>query len=224
MCLSRLLCLASVAFLLAGTTWAAPATTIAEPFDGTLDDASWRAATADAIVPTDGHPGAYLRSDPLDAAVPHLILQESLGPQFLGNYRFKGVTSAGLDVQLFRADFGADQRPVTLVLGSDMGTPDDPSDDCEAAEVGPKNVPRPNTGWKTFDFKVPSASTALPQGWQLVGACAGLTPDAAWNAVIQNVQHVRFDFGEPGFFYFFQVWAIGWDNPRITLRDNGTGS
>jgi len=206
------------ALLLSGAAWAAPTITVSEPFDGTLAEASWRAATADAIVAADGHPGAYLRSDPLDAAVPSLRVQPGLGPQFLGDYRAKGVTSAGLDVALFHADFGADQRPVTLVLGSDMGTPDDPSDDCELADVGSKNVPRTGTGWKTFDFKVPSQSTTLPQGWQLVGTCAGLSPDAAWNTVIQNVQEARFDFGEPGFFYFFQVWAIGWDNPRLTLR------
>jgi hypothetical protein len=220
----RILVIATLSLLLAPTVPAAPTTTIAETFDGTLADASWRAATADTIASTGGHPGPYLLSDPLDAAVPHLILQPALGPQFLGNYRFMGVSSAGLDVQLFRADFGADQRPVTLLLGSDMGTPDDPSDDCEAANISGKNVPRPGTGWKPFDFKVPSQSTTLPQGWQLVGTCAGLAPDAAWNAVIQNVQQVRFDFGEPDIAYFFQVWSIGWDNPRITLRDNGTGS
>ena len=221
---SRILAVATLSLLLAGTALAAPTTTIAETFDGTLADASWRAATADTIVATGGHPGAYLRSDPLDAAVPSLRLQPGLGPQFLGNYRFLGVSSAGLDVALFSAGFGADQRPVTLLLGSDMGTPDDPSDDCELAQVSGKFVPRPGTGWKGFDFKVPSQSTTLPQGWQLVGTCAGLSPDAAWNAVIQGVQRVRFDFGEPGFAYFFQVWSIGWDNPRITLRGNGTGS
>src|SRR6185369_1591654 len=112
--------LATLALLFTGTVLAAPATTIFEPFDGTLDQASWRAATSDAIVPDAGHPGAYLRSDPLDAAVPQLVLQPALGPQFLGNYRFKGVTSAGFDIALFSAGFGADQRPVTLLLGSDM--------------------------------------------------------------------------------------------------------
>lgn len=77
--------------------------------------------------------------------------------------------------------------------------------------------------WKTFDFKVSSQSTTLPQGWVVVGACAGLSSDDAWNRVITRVGRASFDFAEPGFFYFFQIWSIGFDNPRITLGKGGTG-
>lgn len=197
---------------------AAPTTTIAEPFDGTIDQASWRVSTADEIVSSGGHPGNYLHVPDVDFAVPRITTVDPQAAQFLGDYRARGVVGAGVDIDLFSVSISADARPVTLLLFSDMGTPDDPSDDCEAATVSGKNLPKPGMGWRSFEYKVPSQSTTLPQGWQLVGACGNLPPDAAWDFVVQHVQRASFDLGEPGFFYFFQIWSIGVDNPRIVLR------
>jgi hypothetical protein len=162
-----------------------------------------------------GNPGAYLRAE-RDSAEPVILTTSALvGQQFLGNYRERTVTSLGIDVALFAVGISADGRPVTLHLLSDRNTPDDPSDDCEIATVSSKSLPRPGHGWRSFDFKVPSTSTSLPQGWQVV-SCPGLDDNAAWNAVITNVTQASFAFGEPGFFYFFQTWDIGYDNARIS--------
>jgi hypothetical protein len=194
---------------------AAPSTTTTETFDGTLDQASWRISSVDVIFTIGGNPGGYLRARNFDQAEPTLVTIPEQAQPFLGDYRAMGVVSLGVDVNLFGVGISADGRPVSLSLTSDMGTPDDTSDDCEAVFVGAKNVPKPGTGWKSFDFKVPSQSATLPQNWVLVGTCAGLPQDDAWNRVIQNVGRASFEFGEPGFFYFFQVWDIGFDNPRI---------
>ena len=198
-----------------GSVRAAPSLTVTETFDGAIDDASWRSSPQDQIVSPGGNPGAYLEAL-RDSAEPVILTIPALAGQFLGNYRSKVVSNVGIDVAIFDVGISADQRPVSLHLLSDMNTPDDPSDDCEVASVSTKSLPRPRHGWRSFDFKVPSISTALPQGWQVVG-CAGLDDDAAWNAVITHVSQASFAFGEPGFFYFFQTWDIGYDNARISF-------
>ncbi len=194
----------------AGTT-----TTVTETFDGTLDDATWRMGSQDQIVTFGGNPGSYLKNGSLDAALLQIVALPDARP-FFGNYRAAGVSSLGIDIDLFSVGISAQGRPVSLVLHGDMGTPDDTSDDCDAWLVGSKNVPKPGSGWKGFDFKVPSSSTSLPSGWVLNGVCGGLPEDDAWNAVITRVTGVSFAFGEPGYFYFFQIWGLGIDNVRIT--------
>lgn len=225
-----------VLFLLvaAAPSWAAPVVTIEETYDGPADQISWGVSPYfDQIESSGGHPGAFLHLPRFDTAEPSILTIPGRAAQFLGDYRAKGVISLGVDIDLFAVGLDvdmsgtADHRPVTLVLHSDMGTPDDPSDDCDAAVVG-RSVSRPGTGWRSYDFIVPSKSPVLPPRWQLVGTCANLAPNDAWNRTIQNVGQARFDLGEPGFFYFFQFWNLGYDNPRISFRTldfgGGTGA
>lgn len=199
----------------ATAAYATTFTTTTETFDGTLDQATWRMGSTDTILGIGGDPGNYLRNSTLDSAEPS-IRALSTATAFLGDYRAKGVTSVGVDIELFGVTFTAQGRPVSLDLYSDMGTPDDTSDDCDVVYVGGRNVPPVGTGWKSFDFTVKSDSTKLPPGWQTWGVCGNLPPDDAWNLAITNVDRVSFLFGEPGYFYFFQVWDLGVDNPRIT--------
>lgn len=205
--------------LLAAPAIAATTTTVSENFDGTLADATWRLGTYDQIDATGGNPDAFLHDPELDSAVPTPYYVGPLPSPFFGDYRAASVYSLGLDVKVFAASFGVDaHRPISLVLGSDMGTPTDPTDDCEAYQVGAKPVPRPGSAWRSYDFRVPSDATTLPTGWTIRGFCAGLGPDDAWNAVIQNVTRVSFPFADPDTFWYFQVWDLGIDNVRITFR------
>jgi hypothetical protein len=209
----------AVGGLLVSTVTAVTTTTVTETFDGTLADATWRLGTLDEIVPAGGSPGNYLRDRQLDAAIPTPVYVGPLPSAFFGNYRAASVSSLGLDVNVFAAGFGVDStRPIALVLGSDMGTPSDPSDDCEAYLVGSKPVPRPGSGWRPYEFRVPSAETTLPASWTIRGACAGLSQDAAWSAVMENVTRVTFPFADPGTAWFFQVWDLGIDSVHITFR------
>ena len=204
------------AFALTVPAGAAPTTTVAEPFDGTLDQATWRLGTLDAIEPAGGSPGAYLHNPQFDSAVPTPFYVGPLPSPFFGDYRAASVTSLGLDVIVHAASIGVDnKRPISLVLTSDMGTPDDPSDDCDVYTVGNKNVPRPGAAWRSFDFRVPSGNTTLPSGWTVRGACAGLSANGAWNAVVTNVTRVSFPFSDPDTFWYFQIWNLGIHNVRI---------
>jgi hypothetical protein len=195
---------------------AATTTTVAETFDGTLEQATWRLGTFDVIEPTGGNPGPYLHNPELDSAVPTPVYVGPLPSPFFGNYRAANVASLGLDVIVYAVGIAVDnRRPISLVLTSDMGTPDDPSDDCDVYTVGNRNVPRPGTAWRSFDFKVPSGATTLPSGWTVRGACGGLQANDAWNAVMTNVTRVAFPFSDPDTFWYFQVWDLGIDNVRI---------
>jgi hypothetical protein len=197
---------------------AASTTTVMETFDGPLDQATWRLGVLDEIVAVGGSPGAYLRNRSFDAAVPSPVYFGPVPSPFFGDYRAAGVTSLGLDVNVFAASMGVDHaRAISLVLGSDMGTPDDVSDDCEVDFVGHKPLPSAGSGWRAFDFRVPSDTTKLPAGWRVRGSCAGLTGDAAWNRVITNVTRVSFPFSDPELFWFFQVWDLGIDSIRIDV-------
>ena len=208
---------------IASASIAAPAsaaltTTVAETFDGTIDQAAWRLGTLDEIVSDGGSPGAYLRNRSFDAAVPLPVYVGALPTPFFGDYRAAGVASLGLDVNVFAASIGVDHtRSIALVLSSDMGTPDDPADDCEVWFAGRKPLPSPGTGWRAYDFRVPSDSAALPPGWKVNGTCGNLSDDAAWNRVITDVTRVSFPFSEPGIFWYFQVWDLGIDSIRISL-------
>ncbi len=206
-----------LALLVVAPCWAGKTVTVVETFDGTLDEASWRMGTHDMIFEFGGNPDNYLRVVQTDTAEPRISTFDGLAPDFVGDYRARGVVSLGIDVNLLEVGISADDRPVSLYLYSDMGTPDDPMDDCEAVFVGSKHVPSPGTGWKSFEYRVPADSATLPPGWVVYGVCADLSPDEAWNRVITNVGRASFDFGEPGYMYFFQFWTIGFDNARITF-------
>ncbi|HEX6851979.1 MAG TPA: hypothetical protein VF139_11300 [Candidatus Polarisedimenticolaceae bacterium] len=215
--LHRLAPAACIAALFALPSAAAPTITVTETYDGPVEEASWRVASFDTILEFGGWPDAYLRVAGLDTFGPRIFAVPERASKFLGDYRAKGVSGLGVDVNLFGIDFGAEGRPVSLYLTNRMD-PEDPFDDCDVVYVGAKNVPKPGTGWKSFDFRVPSESTTLPPGWVTVGECGGLSPDEAWNAVITDVEDASFYFGEPDYFYIFQVWNLGFDNPRIRMN------
>jgi hypothetical protein len=214
----------SIVVLAAGALLVVPALasmtrTVTETFDGTLAEATWRLGTLDEIVRDGGKPDGYLRNRELDAAVPRPVFVGPLPSPFFGSYRAADVTALGLDVNVFAAGIGVDSsRRIALVLGSDMGTPDDPTDDCEAYVLASKPIPRPGSGWRPFEFRVPSSALTLPAGWKILGSCAGLNEDEAWNAVIENVTSVTFPFAEPGTAWFFQVWDLAIDSVHISSR------
>jgi len=204
------LCLAAAPLgsALAGTT------TVVESFDGGGNEGGWTWGFGDTIVANGGNPGAYLATDGLDTFAPRP--QTTTGGAFIGDYRAKGVLGVGVDLITFHVDFSAEGRALTLVLVHDNDTPDDPFDDTAVYFLG-ENIPLEGEGWKSYDFDVPSQETSLPAGWQLLNlGDSGAAPIHDWNEVIQHVSAVWFHYGDPTFFYIFQQWILGLDNPRIT--------
>lgn len=205
----------------AGAFLAAPpgGTTFVETFDNNSNVGSWTFGNSFESITQDGaNRGFHLRNVNLDTIAPQPRTATGVTSVFTGDYRARGVTSVGADLRVYRVDFTSRQRPVSVILESDAGTPGDPADDCSVYFLGSKSLPPPGRAWMTYDFAVDSASPVMPAGWNVIGgSCAGLAPDAAWNLVIQDVDQLAFFGADPALFYIFQVWDVGLDNPRITL-------
>jgi hypothetical protein len=208
----------SIAFLMTASS-AAAGQTFTQTFTGGSNPAGWTYGLPNQVIETTGgNPGAYLHEPVIDTFAPQPRTAPVVASDFTGDYRARRVLSFGVDLITISTQFAA-ARPLTLMLVNDNGTPGDPSDDCTAYFVGIPQVPAPGTGWKSFEFAVPSQHTTLPHGWVTTGSCA--TPDAAWNHVITNVTNVVLFYGDPSNLFIFDVWNVGLDNPRITVELGG---
>ena len=136
-------------------------------------------------------------------------------PFFTGNLREKNVTSMGIDAILHWVGSSAEERPMSLVLYNDNGTPRDPADDCYAFKTGP-NIPLSGQGWISYDYDIPSQSQTIPDGWNIFFECSS-DPDAQWNRLIEDTTHVFFIWAHPESFAIFQMWDPGVDNIRVTV-------
>jgi hypothetical protein len=196
---------------------APPGTTIfTENFEEGNNTGGWSLGNEflEAIDATGGNPGAYLHFPNLDTFAPRARTTLA-GSAFTGDYRAAGVSQVGIDFVLHYVDFSSADRPVAVMLTSTGADPEDLSDDCTVYFLGHKPGPSPNSRWRSYSFRIPSESTVLPRGWKTFN-CA-LDPDAAWNAVIGDVDQLTFHVGDPELFFIFQVWDIGIDNPTITF-------
>jgi len=204
-----------IVVLATGTAGAADQTFI-ETFDsGSANEGVWTFGGPSGSFPgSGGNPGAYLASGLLDTFAP-MPRTSLVGSVFTGNFRDRGVSSIGLDLNTFQAGTTGG-RPLTLMLIHDNQTPGNTTDDTAAYFLGP-NIPAAGQGWVLYDFAVPSAETELPAGWLLLNMGNIDDPaDHSWDEVIQDVDQVRYHYGDPTFFFIFQQWFLGLDNARIT--------
>jgi hypothetical protein len=163
-----------------------------------------------------GNPQWYLRAHANDTFAPQAFTERGVASPFTGNYRARNVAAVGADFLTERVDFSAAERPLSLLLTSDPETPDDFSDDCTAYFLGTQFAPEPGEGWRSYAFDIDATSLVLPPGWGVLEGCTEPTPDAAWNRVIQDVDELRFFYGDPTFFFIFQLFTTGIDNIFIS--------
>ena len=201
-------------------------TTFVEGFETGTNVGSWSffgdpANPVEVIESSGGNPGAFLHSTCadllcLDTFAPQFRTQEGVDSIFTGDYRKAGVTTLGVDLAIFGPEFvTTGGRPLTLILRNDPGSPGDPFDDVVVYRMGRRNIPQANGQWRSYSFRVPSASTTLPRGWQVLqGSGDG---DADWNQVITGVSQVEYFFGDPTLFFIFQQWEVGVDDLRIRM-------
>ncbi len=214
--LSRALWLALACLVLAPVA-GAQRTSYQEDFG---NSGGWTWGAGDQIVDAGGSPGAYLRTTFLDTFAPQPRTTIGVVSPFVGNYRQRRVLAIGIDLQTFDVDFSAEGRPLTLMLVDDQDTPADVTDDCSAYLLGDENVPLPGEGWKEYLFGVPSDSPTLPPGWRILEEhCQAQDPNALWQTIVTGVDQLKFFYGDPTFFFIFQVWDVGLDSPRILLRE-----
>jgi len=204
----------------------APKLTFVEGFESGTRTGGWSffgnpANPIEVIEPAGGSPGRFLHStcsgfDCLDTFAPQLRTQLGTSSVFTGDYRANGVASLGVDLAVFGPPgVTTGGRPLTLILSNDAGTPGSSLDDVVVYRLGARNIPQADGTWRAFDFHVPSASTTLPAGWQVLQGSGN--DDADWNQVVTGVTQAEFFFGDPQFFFIFQQWELGVDDVRIRL-------
>jgi hypothetical protein len=201
--------------------WAAStaqADTFIENFDaGPANVGAWTYGITPTYPTTGGNPGKYQRTQNIDTFAPQ-PRTSGAASIFTGNYREANVTSVGLVLITFAVDFSAEERPLSVILVSNNGTPANTNDDWGAYHIGPDNIPIPGQGWLSYDFEIPSQSTSLPEGWSFIQFGSGSPPNPDWSNLITNVSQLRYFYGNPEFFFIFQNWTVGIDNARITTE------
>ena len=178
-----------------------------ETFAGGFNAGGWTYGPPQQYPSTGGNPGHYLRAS-VDTFAPSLRTTAPVSA-FTGNYRTSRVIEIGLDLNTFSTQFAAN-RECTIVLWSGNNA---------VYRLGTDFVPQPGTGWKSIDIPVPSQSATMPNGWLVHPSSVSQGPNATWNNVIQNVTKVEFFYGDPTFFFIFDIWNVGADNISITRED-----
>ncbi|MBL8878862.1 MAG: hypothetical protein JNG88_07050 [Phycisphaerales bacterium] len=197
----------------------ASAETFTETFTGGSNHGGWSFGTTNGrIDAVGGNPGAFFHDPFVDTFAPQPRTAWGVESEFTGNYRQRNVTAVGVDLAIFHVDFSAAERPLTVMLISDNGTPNNFNDDWAAYQMGDVNVPTPGEGWRSFTFEIPSQSPALPAGWSTIAFGPNSPPSPDWNDVITDVDQLRFFYGNPEFFFIFQGWDLGLDNPSMTTQ------
>jgi hypothetical protein len=204
------------------TSLAGAQTTFVETFGTGANTGGWSWGTGnESIVPLNGNPGAYLRDLTLASCCPAASTWFGLESVFSGDYRARRVTSVGIDLVTLATAFGMGDRPLSVILIDDNGTPFDFEDDSWVFFIGDRQVPRPGVdrggapGWTSFDFDIPSQETSLPEGW-FAHSPTGEPDDVVWNRIITAVDTLQFFYGDPRSIFLFNSWQVGMDNPRIT--------
>jgi hypothetical protein len=179
----------------------------------------WLFGAFDIVQIGGGNPGNYLRTSGLDTFAPQPRTMAGLNNDYVGdkNYADMNVTAIGIDVMINAVDFSAAERPLSVYLINDNNTPGDSSDDFGASFTAPTFVPVPGEGWRTFEFEVPSQSETLPPGW-VFRTLGPSTPPFDWQDIITDVDSLRFFYGDPDFFFIFQMWNTGIDNFRLVME------
>jgi hypothetical protein len=205
--------------------------TFTETFEGRGNEGGWTLSGWPDLSHGDTARGSYLRAHGLVTFAPMGMTAPSVSSRFTGDYRAQNVVAVGADFKIFGAEYTTRERPMSLVLISDPGTPDVPDDDIYVSYVGRRNIPTPvgavNGGWTTYQFEIPTFSPTLPfprssgewdQGWRVAQGSLftpAADPDAAWNMAIEDVDQVIFWFHDPMLFAILQGWSVAMDNATV---------
>jgi len=171
-------------------------------FDNGANEGGWTFGPPNQLHSTGGDPGWWIGAS-TDTFAPQLHTT-SAPSAFSGDWRAAKVVSLGVDLITNSTQF-FESRPLSVVLTGGSG--------CKIYLLGSSLVPMAGAGWKKFNFSIPSQSTTMPSGWAVLDLCSD--PDSAWNSVITDVAQVNFFYGDPTLLFFFDVWDVGADNPRL---------
>ncbi|MHC5210558.1 MAG: hypothetical protein ACYTG2_07565 [Planctomycetota bacterium] len=194
-----------------------------EEFSGGSNVGAWQWGTGnETISPLNGNPGAYLKDLTLVSCCPRARTGPGTTSPYTGDYRTRGVTALGIDLITLAADFGVGNRPLTLMLLNDNGTPFNGNDDWGVYFIGDKDIPDAGVpidtpaGWTSFDFAVDALADTMPAGWTKWQPGAAPGGNFTWPQIMADVDTVQYFYGDPTLIYLVFGWDVGLDNPRIS--------
>lgn len=160
-----------------------------------------------------GNPGRFLYTSDLVTFAP-MASTSSPHSKFTGNYRENKVRAVSADLKTFWSEYPIQGWPISLVLWSNNGTPEDGDDDWFGFARGGE-APQPGQGWQTYRFEIPSDSANLPEGWTLLPNGSHAPRDLTWEKLISHVDTLSFYYGDPSMMQLLMGWKLGLDNPTI---------
>ena len=185
-----------------------------ETFDNGSNNGDWHLTVNPATIePDGGNPGPYLRAT-ADAAVPTWFVPlDTRNTHFLGNFAMHRVGTLAVDIDIF-SGVEVPDRAITLDLNTTLGTGDF-GKGVDAYYIG-ADISKLPVGWRTYEFPINASSPTIPAGWVVTKGDGRPGTDADWQALMEDVETLGVELGEPGFFYPFGIWDLGLDNARVT--------
>ena len=185
-----------------------------ETFDNGGNEGDWHLTVSPpSVEPDGGNPGAYLRAS-ADAAVPTWYVPIGTPTiYFLGDFVHTKVGTLAVDINIF-SGVEVPDRAVTLDLETTLGTGDF-TKGVDAYYIGTDISTFPR-GWQTYEFPINATSPTIPPGWVVTKGNGRPGTDADWQALMNDVETLGVELGQPGFFYPFGIWDLGLDNARVT--------
>ena len=104
------------------------------------------------------------------------------------------------DINIF-SGLEVPDRAMTLDLNTTLGTGDF-TKGVDAYYIG-TDISKLPVGWQTYEFPVNASSLTIPSGWVVIKGNGQPGTDADWQALMQDVETIGVELGEPGFFYPF---------------------
>ena len=197
-------------------------------FNGTFN--GFAITATPGVVAPGGNPGNRLEFSALTEQLPGpWFLNSQNNPDFSGNLRAAGVDGISIDMNYTTVNPSPFGNVFCAMIADDMGTADVADDifawkfDFAYAFNGFGPV-LPQDVWHTLTWDMDTQSSTLPAGWNLadIGNTFTGDVDAAWDALVQDVDYVAFSNGAPWGGNNFGDVDIRFDNILLTTGEIGT--
>lgn len=172
-----------------------------------------------------GNPGTYMGVPLLDFFGIDLRNEDPTSAATGDITRYGNDLNVSVDVRMFHlsSTTGDPINPAFFNLTLELRDYGDPGTGFPYTSVFTviQGLPQINDGWVTYNFVIPLQND-LPTGWGGTGDEDPVTfeprlpQNRSYLSVLQNVDEFRLTTFEPGYFYGFNFWEMGFDNVNIS--------
>jgi hypothetical protein len=172
-----------------------------------------------------GNPGTYMGVPYLDFFGIDLRNEDLSSPVNGDITRYGADLSVSVDVRMFNltSSTGDQINPDWFNLVLELRDYGDPGTGYPYTSVFTviQGLPQIEEGWVTYNYVIPIQND-LPLGWGGTGDEDPVTfeprlpENRSYLSVLQNVDEFRITTFEPGYFYGFNFWEMGFDNVNVS--------